>query len=239
MTTALSFAEVSGQTESHCAPVTGESALLQPETAAAYLTMQQAALQDGVTLRIASGFRSLQRQLMIWNRKWQGESPLNDLNGDPLDVSQLAPEEILKAILHWSAVPGMSRHHWGTDLDVYDPTPFASGERSLQLTPNEYTDPEGPCYEAWSWLTEHAHRYGFFFPYQRYQGGVAHEPWHLSYRPLASSYVKQLTHDSLTQLLSSLNIEGRSLLIERVDWIKRQYVDNICEDNGWTNTWCG
>jgi hypothetical protein len=49
-------------------------------------------------------------------------APLLDAHNQPLDALQLGETERLHAILHWSALPGTSRHHWGTDLDIYDPT---------------------------------------------------------------------------------------------------------------------
>lgn len=190
-------------------------------------------------MNIASGFRSLERQLAIWNRKWRGEVSLLDKTGSELDVSSLSELEKLQAILHWSALPGASRHHWGTDFDIYDANGFIDSDSRLQLLPAEYCDPQGPCYALWLWLTEHAHGYGFFFPYARYQGGVAQEPWHLSYRPIASQLQQQLTVDALVELIASLEIEGKSTILEHIDDIYKNYINNICEDNGWTNTWCG
>jgi len=43
----------------------------------------------------------------------------------------------VRAILHWSALPGASRHHWGTEIDVIDRAALADG-RKAQLIPAEY-----------------------------------------------------------------------------------------------------
>src|SRR5690606_5279708 len=116
---------------------------------------------------------SYQRQANIWQRKWQGQLTVNNAAGKAIDVSRLSDGEKLAAILHWSALPGASRHHWGTDLDVYDARPFNNGERQLQLQVSEYQDEQGPCYRLYCWLRQHAADYGFFFPYAEFRGGVA------------------------------------------------------------------
>ena len=43
----------------------------------------------------------------------------------------------MRAILHWSALPGASRHHWGTEIDVIDRAALLHGQLA-QLVPDEY-----------------------------------------------------------------------------------------------------
>lgn len=229
--------QLTGATDSHLVSVDGHQ--LQPEAATAYNQMQAAARANGVELAIASGFRSLQRQQAIWNRKWSGERPLLSPTGESLDAHKLSDTDKLTAILHWSALPGASRHHWGTDCDVFDPRPFQQSDKKLQLVPAEYVDPNGPCHALWQWLTEHAHEYGFYFPYARYQGGVAQEPWHLSYRPLSTPCQQHLTLALLSETIQAMDILGKSVILDNLAHIKTQYIDNITEDDGWTTTWCG
>lgn len=234
----LSRLQLSGQTDSHLTTLSQESAKLHPDAATAYLNMRETAAKHGIHIAIASGYRDLQRQLAIWNRKWLGELVVNDAEGKPLTLSKLTDQERLHAILHWSALPGSSRHHWGTDCDVYDPSGF-NATHKLQLIPAEYCDPSGPCYALWQWLCQHAHEFGFFFPYARYQGGVAQEPWHLSYRPLSYQIQQQLTVERLAEIIDAIAIEGKSVILDNLEVIYKQYIINITEDNGWTNTWCG
>ncbi|MGM0629755.1 MAG: M15 family metallopeptidase [Pseudomonadota bacterium] len=233
----LSNTELTGTCETHLTAVDGHK--LHPDAAQAYLALQKAAAANGLELAIASGFRSLDRQLSIWNRKWRGKLPLLSKDGEPLDVATLTDNEKMHAILHWSALPGSSRHHWGSDFDIYDPRPFQSNKLKLRLVPAEYIDPEGPCHALWQWLAQHAHESGFFFPYARYQGGVAQEPWHLSYRPVSKECYQQLSLELLAETISSLAIEGKLIILENLEQIKKQYVDTITEDDGWTNIWCG
>src|SRR5690606_32718427 len=186
--------------------------------------------QAGVSIAIASGFRDFQRQRAIWNRKFTGEAPLYNDHGDLLDNSQLTTGEKIDAILTWSALPGASRHHWGTDFDVYDPKPFASGKQQLQLIPSEY-EANGPCHAMHQWLQQHARDFGFFFPYARYQGGVAAEPWHLSHRALAEQAHAALSVATLEQCLNAHDIHGEAYVLERLVDIKQRYIDAICSAN--------
>lgn len=216
-----------GISEHHLVAVDGENHRLTAATVTAYKAMREAAAKAGIDLAIASGFRSFQRQLAIWNNKWMGVTPILDGNSQPLDAAQLSDEQKLWAILHWSALPGASRHHWGTDFDIYDPRPFAHTDRRLQLIPDEYEHNEGPCYQLHQWLMQHAPQYGFFLPYAQYHGGVAREPWHLSYRPEAEPLLTTMSSNDLRQLLADSDIAGKATILANLDTIMSQYVTNI------------
>ncbi|MFV0278041.1 MAG: M15 family metallopeptidase, partial [Parahaliea sp.] len=82
--------------------------------------------------------------------------------------------------------PGTSRHHWGTDLDVFDAA-AVSRDYALQLTPAEAA-PGGPFHALHGWLDTRmaaGASHGFYRPYDRERGGVAPERWHRSYAPLS------------------------------------------------------
>ena len=93
------------------------------------------------------------------------------------------PRRSCGAILLWSALPGASRHHWGTEIDVIDRAALRPGQHA-QLIPAEYCA-EGVFGGLDRWLTEHAGAFGFFRPYDRDRGGVQPEPWHLSFAPVS------------------------------------------------------
>jgi len=38
-------------------------------------------------------------------------------------------------------------------------------------------------------------QFGFFRPYRQDKGGVAPEPWHLSYKPLSERFLKELSFE--------------------------------------------
>ncbi len=188
-----------------------------------------AAKKQGHHLTIASGFRSFDRQLSIWNRKFTGELVIKNIENNIIDIDQLTDKEIAQAILTFSALPGASRHHWGTDIDFYDKHLLVDGQ-SLQLEPWEYQT-AGPFAALTTWLKENAQKFGFYFPYDKYRGGIAQEPWHLSYYPLAKTYQEALNREHLAQCLSIEDIEGKQTIINELEDILAQYVLNVTDVN--------
>ncbi|WP_417689480.1 M15 family metallopeptidase [Pseudidiomarina sp.] len=236
----LSAEELTGQVDSHVTsdPCCRPTVRLQASVFAAFKAMQTAAQEAGLALDIASGFRDFARQQSIWNRKFSGAAPLYDSDGALLDPAQLAVGEKVEAIMTWSALPGASRHHWGTDLDVFDPRPFSSGDLSLQLLPEEY-DEGGPCHELALWLYQHAADFGFYFPYRQYRGGVAAEPWHLSHYTQAQQAHQQLTTAVLSNALEQHDVAGKDYVLSRLTELKERFIDNVCPpttnagEDGW------
>ncbi|MFR9719192.1 M15 family metallopeptidase [Aeromonas diversa] len=188
---------------------------LAQATAQAFAAMQQAARRAGHNLQPASSWRGFDRQLAIWNGKWRGERPLLGVEGERLDVATLSDEQRLEAILRWSALPGTSRHHWGTDLDVYDPDRLPEGT-PLLLEPWEY-EAGGWFADLSLWLQTHMGEFGFFLPYRGRQGTVAYEPWHLSHGPLSRG--QRIDRHVLAKRLAMSDIEGKALILARLDEI--------------------
>lgn len=186
---------------------------LQSEAGQAFAALAERARGAGFELAVASSFRGFDRQLAIWNGKACGERTVHDDAGQPVDLSQLAPAEQLRAILRFSALPGASRHHWGTDLDVFDAAVMPEGYR-LQLSPQEVA-PGGMFDALHRWLDEQiaaGQAEGFYRPYGEDRGGVAPERWHLSYAPLAQGCAAQLDEQVLRDAWDSC---GETLLLRR------------------------
>jgi LAS superfamily LD-carboxypeptidase LdcB len=120
--------------------------------------------------------------------------------------------------MRYSALPGTSRHHWGTDLDIYDAA--ALGERqAVQLVPEEVA-PGGVFDPLHCWLDERmaaGRSHGFFRPYGVDRGGVAPERWHLSYAPLALECDRQFSADLLRACWDRELSRDGMLLSEEVD----------------------
>jgi LAS superfamily LD-carboxypeptidase LdcB len=129
--------------------------------------------------------------------------------------------------MQYSALPGTSRHHWGTDIDFYDENALPEGYE-LQLIESEY-DHRGPCAALTHWLMSNAAQYGFFFPYRHYLGGIACEPWHISYFEVANRYLAQLQPQSIAVLLTDTDIEGKSAILTHIDEIFTRFVTNISD----------
>ncbi|WP_323980506.1 M15 family metallopeptidase [Aeromonas media] len=212
-----------GLDESHLILVGRGPHRLTAATAAAFNDMQVAAAHEGFNLQAASSWRGFERQLAIWNGKWRGERPLLDADNQPLDALQLDDMERLHAILRWSALPGTSRHHWGTDLDIYDPDCLPVGTR-LALEPWEY-EAGGWFADLGEWLGDHMADFGFFLPYAKpldAAQGVAYEPWHISFAP--ESGEQRLDPDALALCLQQADIEGKACILAHLDEILARYV---------------
>lgn len=152
---------------------------LRKDAYAAFVSMYDAAKADGVTLRIISATRNFDRQKQIWEAKWTGERLLEGREKAPAVYPD--PQDRALAILRWSSMPGTSRHHWGTDMDFNDLN-------------NEYFD-EGEGLKIYTWLTTHAHEYGFCQPYSpkgtERPHGYNEEKWHWSYEPVSRLLTEQ------------------------------------------------
>ncbi|PUA28322.1 MAG: peptidase [Cellvibrio sp. 79] len=197
---------------------------LHPATLAAVLDLRARAAKFDFDLRIASSFRSFERQLLIWNNKALGLRPVLDSAGASLDVHRLSDREKVFAILRWSALPGASRHHWGTDLDVYGAA-HIDPDYQIQLTVAE-TENDGPFAQFHRWLDVELRQGAcqFYRPYAEDRGGIAPEPWHLSYAPLAKNYAQVFTQELLREQLEQAPLELKDTVLENLDEIFQCYI---------------
>lgn len=150
----------------------GSTIFLHQQAADAFEQMAAKAGADGIRMIAVSGFRSFERQQQIWNNKWTGTTLTQGMN---LAETVAEPIERAKLILLYSAMPGTSRHHWGTDLDINS------------VEPAYFATPEGE--QLFAWLQEHAAGFGFARPYTakglERPDGYEEEKWHWSYLPLS------------------------------------------------------
>ncbi|MEL7291046.1 MAG: M15 family metallopeptidase [Pseudomonadota bacterium] len=218
--------QLTGQTTDHLIEtmVGQKSFLVHPQVSQDLLALKQAAAKAGFDLNIASGFRDFERQLRIWNNKLSGQSAVLDSDSQPLDIHSLSEVQLVFAVLRWSALPGASRHHWGTDFDVFarDRLPH---DTSLKLEPWEYFT--GHQREFYDWLKANLGQFGFFFPYADDLGGVAVEPWHISHRTTAERCLQQLNLDILQQQLTTAPILGKQTVSVLLEKIYNQFISNI------------
>lgn len=214
--------QLTGRVKSHVVEIADPRCTLHREVVSAFLTLRAAAAADGIELSAVSSFRDFDRQLGIWNGKYRGERPLFSRAGAALDVQSLTPAQRVEAILWWSALPGASRHHWGTDFDVVDVAAMPPGYRP-RLVPEEYA-PGGVFERLTRWLDRHMYAFGFYRPYTTDRGGVAPEPWHLSYAPVALRAEECLTLDALRDTLASAPIEGKEEVLASLDANFARYV---------------
>lgn len=161
---------------------------LRKETFEAFEKMAAAAKKEGVTLTIISATRNFDSQKKIWENKWNGKTKV-----EGKDLTTIADlNERARLILLYSSMPGTSRHHWGTDMDLnsLDNNFFASGE-GLKI---------------YQWLTQHGAEFGFCQPYTskaKGRTGYEEEKWHWSYLPLSKIFLEEYT-----QQISTSDING-------------------------------
>lgn len=177
-----------------------KGAYLRKETYEAFVRMAEAAKQDGVNLVIISATRNYLQQKAIWERKW-----VNDKESKT-DVDRA------KKILLYSSMPGSSRHHWGTDMD-------------LNNLNNEYFD-SGEGLKIYEWLKAHAHEYGFCQPYTTKtdgRTGYEEERWHWSYTPLSipflEAYKKTVVLTDIRDFLGSETAAKIDIITNYVDGV--------------------
>ena len=156
----------------------GYKMYLRKETLRAFLKMQNAAKKDEIDLKIASATRNFDYQKNLWNNKWSGATVVDgkDLSKDIFDE-----QERFEKILEYSAAPGTSRHHWGTDIDINNANfLYFNSEKGKK----EY-----------EWLVKNAPLFGFCQTYNLKDSargtGYNEEKWHWSYLPLSRTFIQE------------------------------------------------
>lgn len=197
---------------------------LHPDVIQPLQHLSIAAARAGFVFSIASSYRNFSRQLSIWNQKASGMRPVLDSSGNVIDMQYLSDDEKLWAILRWSALPGASRHHWGTDVDVYDRSKIDETYQ-VKLTVDE-TELPGPFAEFHLWLTDKLMEQDcpFFRPYAIDNGGIAPEPWHLSYAPIANRYAALFSADILREQIIQTDILLKESILQNLDEIFERFV---------------
>ncbi len=215
-----------GKTTDHLVPVEGTKFFVHKNMLHDFLKLQREAQYAGFDLQIASAFRDYDRQLQIWNAKATGQRTILDDQERPLEFSKLSPTEIVFAILRWSAIPGCSRHHWGTDVDVFDANTQKLEE--VKLVPSE-CEGTGPAARMHAWLDDQMASntsFDFFRPYKTDHGGVAPERWHISYYPYSRRLLEAYTISLFKKNISESEIALKDVLLEHAEEIFHRYILN-------------
>ena len=187
-----------------------KSIYLRKQTYQAFVRMAQAAQGAGITLRIISATRSFESQKRIWEAKWNGQTKVAGQNLSQ-EISH-AKQRALK-ILEYSSMPGTSRHHWGTDIDLnaLNNSYFAAGEGQ----------------KVYAWLVAHAKTYEFCQVYtepgEARPNGYHEEKWHWSYLPLAQQFLRQ--YNKQVNYADIKGFDGSSVA-EEIEAIEK-YVNGI------------
>ena len=94
MSRQLNARQLTGRTDSHVVALPCGNRL-QAAAARAFSLLQMDAREAGFELAVASGFRSYDRQLAIWNGKARGQRPVHDDAGREVKLAEL---DLLRAV---------------------------------------------------------------------------------------------------------------------------------------------
>jgi len=177
---------------------------LRGEVYECFSKMKKAALEDSIKLKVVSAYRSYDHQQRIWNRKFKRFKSYG--MSDSLAVNK---------ILEYSTIPGTSRHHWGTDLDIV----METNQKVSKLLITSNFDNNGPFYKLKKWMDANAEKFGFKLIYTNdpNRKGFKYEPWHYTFHATANkmldSYIEQkcITKIDLHKNLGSPTISKKKL----------------------------
>jgi LAS superfamily LD-carboxypeptidase LdcB len=164
---------------------------MHKDASEAFQKMKNAAALEDISIEVVSAYRSFERQKEIWEEKYRR-----------FTGQGLSPKKAILKIIEYSTIPGTSRHHWGTDIDIIDGNAKPRPKSVLQP---ELFHGDGPFCKLKEWLTEHANSFGFYEVYTNNANrkGFKYEPWHFSYAPV-----------SIPMLESYKNLDVKSILLE-------------------------
>ena len=190
---------------------------IHKEAKEAFDKMKVEAAKENINLEVVSGYRTFQRQKEIYEGKYRR-----------FIKEGLSPENAIVKIIEYSTIPGTSRHHWGTDLDMID----ANAPRPANLLLAENYHGLGAFCKLKMWMDENSEKFGFFEVYTNNgnRKGFKYEPWHFSYAPVSipmlKAYIEQI---NVKEMLAQEKILGNEYFT--ADFISKYFNENIMDIN--------
>ncbi|WP_298549178.1 M15 family metallopeptidase [uncultured Aquimarina sp.] len=194
----------------------GEGHKLRKKAHQAFLKMKSAALEQGIKLKVVSSYRDYEHQNRIWERKYERYT-----------ASGLSPIKAIHKIIEYSTIPGTSRHHWGTDMDIVD----GSVKQPKSVLLEKHFHNEGPFTRFKTWMDHNANDFGFYLVYTNKKGrkGFKYEPWHYSYAPSSVPMLKEFKKLDIKSELQKTVLMGSSNFTSE---FIQQYMDqNVLDIN--------
>ncbi|SHK68907.1 M15 family metallopeptidase [Fibrobacter sp. UWEL] len=188
----------------------------------AYIKLKESLAKDGFSLRLESAYRNFEKQLSIWNRKASGQLKLLDAAGIPMERPE-DEEQLMYAILTWSALPGASRHHLGTDLDVVDGNACPAGYE-VQLTPAECDGMFAPFHQRLTELMDADKAFGFSRVFVPGRGKIQPEKWHIAHLPTSRKYLENFSIEGLRKIYEQTDIACKSALLDNLDQLAKDFI---------------
>ncbi|MFH6604712.1 M15 family metallopeptidase [Maribacter algicola] len=174
----------------------GEGINLRKPAHDAFLEMKKAAYSDGIDIKIVSSYRDFYRQEAIWEGKYQRYT----------DEDGMEPIAAIDKIIEYSTIPGTSRHHWGTDIDIIDGYRKTEGD---VLVPEKF-EAGGPFEDLKKWMDENSKKFDFHLVYtdDPKRKGFKYEPWHYSYAPISIPMLTAFRSKNIQALLEREEFMG-------------------------------
>ncbi len=174
----------------------GKDINLRAQAHDAFVEMKKAAYSDGIDLKVVSSYRNFSRQEAIFERKFERYT----------EEDGMEPMAAIDKIIEYSTIPGTSRHHWGTDVDIIDGYPKAEGD---VLVPSKFRA-GGPYENFKKWMDENSKTFDFHLVYtdEPKRKGFKYEPWHYSFAPLSVPMLTEFRRKNILQLLEKETFMG-------------------------------
>ncbi|EDM44155.1 peptidase M15B and M15C, D,D-carboxypeptidase VanY/endolysin [unidentified eubacterium SCB49] len=195
----------------------GPSWKMEQETYAQFLSMKKAAKSAGFNIEVVSAYRSFERQKQIFEGKYKR-----------FTKAGLAPLKAIEKIIEYSTIPGTSRHHWGTDIDIID----ANGSpRPSSVLQAKHFHGSGPFCKLKEWLNKNAANFGFYEVYtdNANRKGFKYEPWHFSYAPVSKQLLTDYRKLDVKQILLEEKLLGAEYFTDA--FILKYRTENILDIN--------
>jgi len=186
------------------------------ETKLALKQMSDAAASENIKIEVVSAYRSFQRQKEIFERKYKR-----------FTADGLAPLDAIKKIIAYSTIPGTSRHHWGTDIDIID----GNAPRPSSVLQAKNFHGNGPFCKMKEWLDKNAESFGFYEVYtdNPSRKGFEYEPWHFSFAAVSIPMLVAYQDLDLKTVFLEEKIKGSAHFTD--DFITQYRKENILDIN--------
>lgn len=194
----------------------GDTYKLRKEAFIAFEQMKEEAMKIGISIKAVSSYRDFNYQNRIWQRKYK-----------QFTSKGITGVDSINKIIEYSTIPGTSRHHWGTDIDIVDGN-VKQPNNLLHPRNFETTAPFGRLKQ---WMNTNANSFGFYLVYtnEPSRKGFNYEPWHYSYKPLSQLYLSDYRQLKLLEIFQNENIVGSHYFTE--EFLNNYWNENILDIN--------
>lgn len=196
--------------------VKGKDYRVLPEVSVAFEKMREDAKKAGFDICVISSYRNYNYQNKLWEKKFKANKAkgMND-------------EDNIKSIIQYSTIPGTSRHHWGTDIDIIDMS------KGIPIDPlnEKHFNRGGQMHKFKLWLDENANKYGFYLVYTNNpdRKGFKYEPWHFTYKPVSDKMMNEFKKIDIKTILQENQLMGSNSFTE--EFIEKYKNENLFDIN--------